>query len=407
LRQDKLASDGRESRPSMRNSPKSLLVCLALVSAGCSSAPDREPAIGEAYAGPATLNIRKEIDPKSPVVGVVHHGAKLEITGQKRRWYKVRAKNGVEGWTDDRQLLDTAQMERLRGLARETAGLPSQGAATTFDSLNVHTEPNRLSASFLQVKEGEKFDVIAHRVVTRTALPKRELVAPKPKAVRPMKKSKSSVPPPPAPAAPALPKDWVALSKERARTPEEDLPPAAKDDWTLIRTRDGESGWVLTSRVYMSIPDEVAQYAEGHRITSYFSIGKVRDGDEQKSIWLWTTAAELGEDHDFDGYRVFTWNLRRHRYETAYIQRRERGFFPVLAKTGEFSVCLEGDDGVRTRHYYALLGNTVRPTGQKPCEKSFEPDTATSDEAKIVLNPEAPPGIVNRMKAKLKSMFSK
>lgn len=390
----------------MRNCPISLFACLAFISAGCGSTPNREPAIGEAYAGPAILNLRKEIDPKSPVAGIVHHGAKLEITAQRRRWYKVRAKNGAEGWTDDRQLLDTAQMERLRALAKETSGLPSQGAATTFDTLNVHTEPNRLSASFLQVKEGEKFEVIAHRVITRTALPRRELVPPKPKTTRPVKKSKSPVPPPPA--APALPQDWVALSKERARMPEEDLPPAAKDDWTLIRTREGESGWVLTSRVYMSIPDEVAQYAEGHRITSYFSIGKVRDDDEQKDIWLWTTATELGEDHDFDGYRVFTWNLRRHRYETAYIQRRERGFFPVLAKTGEFSVCLEGDDGVRTRHYYVLLGNTVRPSGQKPCEKSFEPETATSDEAQIVVNQQAPPsGFVNRIKARVKSMFAK
>lgn len=392
----------------MRYPLPTLAVGCLLLFFGCSTTPDREPTIGEAYAGPATLNLRKEIDPKSPVAGVVHHGAKLEITAQRRRWYKVRAKNGAAGWTDDRQLLDTAQMERLRALAKETAGLPSQGAATTFDMLNVHTEPNRLSASFLQVKEGEKFDVIAHRVLARSALPKRELIAPKPKPERPVKKSKSSVPPPPAPAAPAPPKDWVALSKERARIPEEELPPAAKDDWTLIRTRDGESGWVLTSRVYMSIPDEVAQYAEGHRITSYFSIGKVRDGDEQKDIWLWTTSAELGEDHDFDGYRVFTWNLRRHRYETAYIQRRELGFFPVLAKAGQFSVCLASDDGTRTRHEYVLLGNTVRPSGQKPCEKSIESEQDTGEEAHIVVKPQqASVGFIGRMKAKARSLFSK
>src|SRR6202030_973377 len=97
--------------------------------------------------------------------------------------------------------------------------------------------------------------------------------------------------PPPAPPVP--PQDWVALSKERARTPEEDLAPTATDDWTLIRKQSGESGWVLSSRLYMAMPDEVAQYAEGHRITSYFSLGKIRDGDQQKDIWLWTTAGTL------------------------------------------------------------------------------------------------------------------
>ena len=395
--------------------PRPLIFWTALAAfllAGCGSAPDRESAIGEAYAGPATLKLRSEIDPKSKVVATLHHGVRLEILAQRRRWYKVRAKNGAEGWTDDRELLDTGQMDRLRALAKETAGLPSQGSATTFDSLNVHTEPNRYSASFLQVKEGEKFDVIAHRINARTPLPKRELVPAKPKPEKPVKgkKSKSSVPPPPPPAAPALPQDLVALSKERARIPEDDLPPVAKDDWTLIRTADGESGWVLTSRVYMSIPDEVAQYAEGHRITSYFSIGKISDGEVRKDIWLWTTATELGEDHDFDGYRVFTWSLKHHRYETAYIQRRERGFFPTIAKAGEFSVCLENDAGVRVRKQYTLLGNAVRSAGEKPCEKAFEAEQGPDDEAALIeLHDAASPklGFVAGLMAKVKAMFGK
>ncbi len=277
----------------------------------------------------------------------------------------------------------------------------------------MHTEPNRVSASFIQVKEGEKFDVIAHRVLTRTTtLPKRELVKPKPKATgAPRKEKKSGVPPPPPPAPPPLPKDWVELSKESARIPEEELPPAAKDDWTLIRTHDGESGWVLTSRVYMSIPDEVAQYAEGHRITSYFSIGKVRDGEQTKDVWLWTTAAELGEDHDFDGYRVFTWSLKRHRYETAFIQRHQQGYFPVLAKQGEFSVCLAGDDGTsRIRKQFTLTQNTVRLAGVKPCQTSFEEGDRTDEDpmAHIEIHQAgAKQGLLDTLKQKLKGLIGK
>jgi len=387
------------------------LVAIVFVLAGCARGPERAPAIGEAFAGPANLSLHKEIDPKSAVVGTAHHGDKLEITAQRRRWYKVRTPAGIEGWTEDRELLDTGQMNRLKDLAKETAGLPSQGAATTFDTLNIHTEPNRLSASFLQVKEGEKFDVIAHRVLTRGALPKRELVTPKPKIV-PAKKAKktSGVPPPPPPKPPALPVDWVALSRQQARIPEEDLPPAAKDDWTLVRTHDGQSGWVLTSRVYMSIPDEVAQYAEGHRITSYFSLGSVQDKDEKKDTWLWTTSVGLGEDHDFDGYRIFGWNLKRHRYETTFIQRRERGFFPVLVQGSTFSVCLEGDDGNRVRKQYSLEGNRVRAMGQKPCEKLFEDggQGETGESAHIVMH-EAPakPGMFERLKERLKGLVGK
>ena len=153
---------------------------------------------------------------------------------------------------------------------------------------------------------------------------------------------------------------------------------APTDDWTLIRTADGQSGWVLTSAIYLEIPDEVAQYAEGHRITSYFSIGKVRDGDEEKNIWLWTTAEKLGEPYDFDGYRVFTWSLRHHRYETAYIQRRERGFFPVIAKEGEFSVCLTQNNGSMISKQFTMIGNAVRLAGTKPCMKPSPPPTMSS-----------------------------
>jgi hypothetical protein len=158
----------------------------------------------------------------------------------------------------------------------------------------------------------------------------------------------------------------------------------------------------------MAIPDEVAQYAEGHRITSYFPLGSVDDGGEKKTIWLWTTAATLGEDHDFDGYRVFTWSVRRHRYETAYIQRRERGFFPVLAKPGEFSVCLEREDGVRVRRQYTLTGNAVHATGERPCEVPAGDDDELQDSAHIAIH-EAPAktGFVEGVKARVKGLFGK
>jgi len=382
--------------------------------AACDATSDRAPSIGTAFAGPAVLNLRKAIDAKSAIVTSVHHGEKLDIVGQRRRWYKVRTAKGIEGWTSDRELLDTGQMQRLRSLAGESADMPSQGVATTFTDLNVHTEPSRQSPSFIQVKVHEKVDVIAHRVVRRASLPKRELVPPKPKLRKKVDKKNQGkqgrVPPPPAPEPPAPPSDWLQLSPSHEPPPEPvETAPVPSDDWTLIRTASGQSGWVLTSALYLAIPDEVAQYAEGHRITSYFSLGKIQDGGEQKDIWLWTTSERLGEDHDFDSYRVFVWSLRHHRYETAYIQRRERGFFPVLAKTGEFSVCLEGDDNSRMRKQYVMEGNAVHLSGEQPCAKTAVQD----DSPRELVNPAAPrqtavkKSFVNRLKDKVKQLFPK
>lgn len=389
---------------------------LSAILAACNSAPEqRSSVIGTAYAGPASLKIHSEIDSKSAAVTTVHHGDKLDIVGQRRRWYKVRTAKGIVGWTSDRELLDTAQMQRLRGLAKETAGMPSQGIATTFSDLNVHMEPSRQSPSFLQIKEHEKVDVIAHRVMPRTSeAPRHELVPPKPKPEKKASKDKQSkIPPPPAAPPPPPPANWVELSQDPDRPPTtpaaENQEPVKTDDWTLVRTADGDSGWVLTSALYLAIPDEVAQYAEGHRITAYFSLGKIADGDQKKDIWLWTTSEELGEDHDFDSYRVFVWSLRHHRYETGYIQRRERGFFPVLAKTGEFSVCLEKDDGSRVRKQYVMMGNLVRPAGERPCEKTSEQEV----ESPAPVNAEAAApsadkkGLVVRLEDKARKLVGK
>jgi hypothetical protein len=272
--------------------------------------------------------------------------------------------------------------------------------------VNVHAEPNRNATSFIQLQAKEEFDTLAHRVEPRVALPRRELIPPAPKKEVKKKAGKedkaSAVPPPPAPAAPEPPADWLELSKSGEAAPE--APPAGKpiqnDDWTLIRTKSGETGWVLTNAIYLEIPDEVAQYAEGHRITSYFSIGKTLDAGQEKDIWLWTTSETLGEDHDFDSYRVFTWSLRHHRYETGYIQRRERGYFPVLAKAGEFSVCLETKEGTRMRKLYTLNGNAVRPAGETPCAGGLKVDDGPIAQA-LPEAPEEPatPGLVDRFKA--------
>ena len=362
-----------------------IIVCAAVL-AGCNSSPEPKAAVlGVAFAGPATLNLHQDIDAKSPAVAVARHADKLDIIGQRRRsWYKVRDAKGREGWVGNRDLLDGAQMKRLLALSAEAESMPSQGTASTFSAVNVHIEPGRQATSFVQVKEHEQFEVIGHKVAARVPLPVRQLIAPKPKAEKKGAKkgqkgeSANDLQPPPAPAAPSPPADWAGLSQQGSASaepaPANPVNPLPKDDWTLIRTRGGQSGWVLTSAIYLQIPDEVAQYAEGHRITSYFSIGKIVDGGESKDIWLWTTAERLGLDYDFDGYRVFSWSRRHHRYETSYIQRRERGFFPVLAKAGEFSVCLERKDGARARKQYRMTDTSVKPAGEKPCEKAMDSD---------------------------------
>ena len=370
-------------------------IWLLLVLAACQPGPEHAPAIGYAHAGPEMLKIRKEISTQSPTVTTVRHGERLELLQQRRRFLKVRASSGAEGWTDEAQLLSEGDMEMLRDLASRSAKLPSQGKASVLADLRVHIQPARLSPGFAMIKPGEKVDVLAHTATPHTFVPpRRPLLTPVPKKPRPAAPQKvSKYPPPPMPKPPGLPENWLELSgidsedgdpASPSAQPAEPSKPAPTEDWSLVEAPDGEVGWVLTRPLQMAIPDEVAQYAEGHRIVSFFSLGKVQDGGLSKDIWVWTTISDSApRTIDFDSFRVFVWSTRHHRYETAHVEHDIEGHSPVLSQAVDyipgvrnsgnagkypgFSVCAEWSEGKLERHDYALLGNVVRRAGVEPC----------------------------------------
>jgi hypothetical protein len=214
---------------------------------------------------------------------------------------------------------------------------------------------------------------------------------------REKKKESLRLGPPPMPKAPGLPPDWLELSRNVLPEPAEPQPPPPEkpvvlDDWTLVRTADGKAGWALTRNLIMAIPDEVAQYAEGHRITSYFPLADVRDGDQVKHFWLWTTLSKNTVPYEFDGFRVFVWSLRRHRYETAYIQRNVKGYYPVRATksesaTGEgatFSLILD-EDGQTFRNTYIFNGYRVNLAKKEPYELPANPDSLETPKVEIAV----------------------
>jgi hypothetical protein len=401
-----------------------LVIAFVCALAGCSSGSHHQAEIGEAFAGPATLKLRKDIDPHSAEITTVSHGDRLGIINRRRRFVKVRTSRGIEGWTDLRQLLASEQMEDLNKLAERAQALPSQGAATVFEALNAHTEPNRLSPSFYRIKEGEAVDVVAHELVQRVPFENKAVLpppAPRAKAGG-KKKEEPRIPRAPMPPAPKLPDNWLELSKStvpaelEAPEPETPAKPTPLDDWTLVRLKNGRAGWVLTASLKMNIPDEVAQYSEGRRITSYFAMADINDNGQMKHHWLWTTISNGRVPYEFDSFRYFIWSSRKHHYETAYVERNLKGYFPVEVRpvrviSGQksdtfpgFSLVVE-QDGVRYRKTYAYEIYLVRLVNTERLETpaaALSPTTVLA-QTKQPLPPKPPeaPGLYARLKQNL------
>jgi hypothetical protein len=372
------------------------------------------------------LGLRQDLSAKSAVAATVKHGDKLEILEYRHRLVKVRTDQGVEAWTDMRQLLTPEQMADLRRMAESGSQYPSQGAASVFETLNVHTEPNRTSPSFWQVPENAKVDVIGHKLTPRNQVSHVSAPPPIAKSVPQRRRRQSGtqtqarIGPPPAPPAPKPPDNWVARSIPRGDAlnpaappaPAQEQKPAAPipmDDWSLVRTSDAKVGWVLTRMLSMAIPDEVAQYAEGHRITSYFPLGQSKEGDTVKSDWLWTTITKGLEPYEFDSFRVFVWSHKHHRYETAYIERNVAGHFPVEVTNANgvpgFSLILEDGSGQLQRKTYSFEGFRIRMVHKEPYVARAQADAAKPVASTPAQQPSARSSWFSRLKDKLRHLF--
>jgi hypothetical protein len=116
----------------------------------------------------------------------------------------------------------------------------------------------------------------------------------------------------------------------------------ALEDWWLVRDAQDRVGWVLSRMVDVDVPLDIGQYAEGQRFVAFFVLSQVEDpakegSDKKVPQYLCAiTEAHDGLPYDYDQVRVFTWNIKKHRYETAYREHGLNGVLPVTVTTGDF-----------------------------------------------------------------------
>jgi hypothetical protein len=289
--------------PSLSRAGRFLIAGLVLLT-GCAQFRKHEE---EKYvyvtAKDATLSDR--FAAVSNHVGTVQNGDKLTVVERGRHALKVKTEQGVVGWIKEMDVADQETADKFDVLKQEHAKDPVVATATALNDVYLHDQPGRKTAHFFRLSEGDTMSLLARASVDK-----------------------------PETAGAATAAAAAALK------PGEPPPPPPMEDWWLVRDSKGNTGWIYSHMMDVSAPDAVVRYAEGARIVGAYLLATVDDPDsnmidngktvtEIPEYVVALASYKAGLPYDFDQIRVFTWNLKKHRYETAYRQRNIAGYLPV------------------------------------------------------------------------------
>ena len=272
-----------------------VLVFAALVSlAACSRGRRR---LEVAYVSAPQAALRDQVAAIYNRVGNVKNGERVEVLDHEKRFARVRTASGIEGWIEQRYLVDQKTFDALQRLTQENQNDPVQAPGILRNDTNLHVTPGRETEHLYQLASGAKVALLK-----RATAEKQIGATPAPK---------------------------VAVAKPGAKEPGPVL-----EDWWLVRDSNGRVGWVLARMVDVDVPLDIAQYAEGQRFVAFFALDEVPDNDKGVVRQVPQYLCVLTDPHDglpfdYDQVRVFTWNVRKHRYETAYREHGLEGVLPV------------------------------------------------------------------------------
>jgi hypothetical protein len=281
---------------------------MAMLS-GCSSLRPK-PAAPYVYVTAKQTFLRDRVAAVSNRTGTVENGQRLEVLERGRRFFRVKTEKGEVGWIDEKAVATQEVFDAFQALGESHKGDSTVASAVVRDEVNLHLKPGRETERFYRLAEGEKMQLLE-----RATLPK-----PMPGGFAPTKS-----------AATGKSAKTAGAAGADASVP----PPIAMEDWWLGRDAHGRTGWLLSRMLEVDAPESISRYSEGQRIVGAYVLTTVHDDgvdQDNKDIPIYLTVLGpylAGLPYDFDQVRVFTWNLKMHRYETAFREKNMEGYLPI------------------------------------------------------------------------------
>jgi hypothetical protein len=279
-----------------------VVIGLFLLFSACSRG--RHRVLEVEYVSAPQASLRDQVVAAYRTVGNVKNGERVEVLEREKRFARVQTAGGIEGWIEQRFLVDQKTFDGLQRLAQDNQNDPVQSPGILRNDTNLHITPGRETEHLYQLATGAKVAILKRMTAEK------QLGATAPKSA----------------TVPAN----ASLKAKAAAGP-------VLEDWWLVRDDQGRVGWVLARMVDEDVPLDIAQYAEGQRFVAFFVLNNVKDQDKEVPQYLCVlTNPHDGLPFDFDQVRVFTWNLKKHRYETAYREHGLTGVLPVTVDNEAF-----------------------------------------------------------------------
>lgn len=319
----------------------------------------------DVYVTAKQAYLRDRIAAVSNRTGEVSNGEKLEVLGHQRRFLKVRTPDGAEGWIEEKLTADQGIAGQFASLQKEHLHDRVVATAVTRDEVYLHLTPGRETMHFFRLGENESLSLLERASVPKPAAPGASVSTGKPSAAKlPVRDSGTTHP----------------MEATEPSTEASGPPQPVMEDWWLVRDGKGQTGWIYARMIDVSEPDTLSRYAEGQRIVGAYVLtyvddpesGIVSNGQPVTHIPEYVTVLspfKAGLPYDFDQVRVFIWNVKKHRYETAYRERNIAGYLPV-------KIGMQTDPYNKDAHFSGALPTfTVRVLPADAPLPGFDPAT--------------------------------
>jgi hypothetical protein len=307
---------------------RKLLIAIPLLCAVAVAAwiyrPKHEAA-GEGYIGERSVTLWSGVAQVREPLDALHYGDRVEIVARHNDNVKVRTTGGEVGWIDARSLMEPALWQRSAKLLGDAQELPVQARGRTKVATNLRVLPGRTQPRLYQFGRGIPVEIVGRAVADVAQASDEKDIAGEAAADSKNEDAKKE--------------EWLFVRGLATRPPSE-ANPRTPDTSTTTQPGDRTSpiaGWIIGRFVEMDLPDAVREGTASANVrpVAWFELNKVSDITGAKPQYL--VAGSRGTDSqpcDFTNIRVYTWNSKKSRYETAYIENNLCGQMPVRIGTG-------------------------------------------------------------------------